>query len=104
MDEDRRWSSPAWGGPATTSGLERRRELDMAQASRAHKEGTIDKDNHQSTVTRMVLGRGLTSEEIIDTEACNLTVRKEGAGTSTVWGREIRKQREGSARRVGRWR
>jgi hypothetical protein len=58
----------------------------MAQASRAHKGGTIDKDNHQGTVTRMVLGRGLTSEEIVETEAYNLTVRKEGAGASTVWG------------------
>jgi hypothetical protein len=34
----------------------------------------------------MVLGRGLTSEEIVETEAYNLTVRKEGAGASTVWG------------------
>jgi hypothetical protein len=105
MDEDRRWSSLAWGGPATTSGLERRQELDMAQASRAHRRGTTDKDNHQGAMTRMVIGRGSTNEEIAGTEACNLTVRKEGAGASTVWGREIReqgnvsfKQREGGAR------
>lgn len=56
-------------------------------------------------MTRMVLGRGSTNEEIASTEACNLTVRKEGAGASTVWGREIREQgndifkkREGDAR------